>query len=313
MPIRKITGIIDQPKRDCIYDVLCYLNLDLCVDVGAAAGHITRKLCNVGGANTNVVAFEPFPGNHRYFKQSTENLNNKITLIKKAVSDSVGVAEFIVPSVVQGNEPGWNEFAGYSSVGHLSPVADINERGFILNSRKYLKSMKRSIINNIFKRDRREMIKVETTTIDTEFKNKEIDFMKIDVQGAEEKVLLGALNMLQSNRIHMMYIEWSGEQKVVELLANNGYQIYDSTYIAGPKIHDFQPFEEIGFQYIDEVNLSTGNIAYEMTLTDDNVTPDEAISEVRNRGIGWIQTDLIAISHKVLEQFLMATKQYSER
>ncbi|MEM7114856.1 MAG: hypothetical protein AAF614_20640 [Chloroflexota bacterium] len=72
--IRKITKIIEQPHRDFVYDVLSYLNLGLCVDVGAAAGHITRKLCHVGGEQTRVVAFEPFPGNHVYFLQSTNDL-----------------------------------------------------------------------------------------------------------------------------------------------------------------------------------------------------------------------------------------------
>ena len=297
--IKKITEIIDQPKMDCIYDVLYHLNLGLCVDIGAAAGHVTRKLCLVGGANTQVVAFEPFPGNYQYFYQSTKNLNNSISLIKKAVSDSIGTIKFIVPSVVQGIEPGWEKYVGYSSVGFLS---------FNLN----LKQKVRGIYNTVFKRPRPQIIKVKTTTIDKEFPNEEIDFMKIDVQGAEAKVLLGALTMLQANRIHVLYIEWSGEQEVIEILANNGYQIYDSIYIIGPKIHDVHPFEEIGFQYVGEGNLSTGKSAYKMILADANVSPVGAISEVKKRGLGWIETNLIAISENVKERFLTATKQYSE-
>jgi hypothetical protein len=118
--IRHLTEIIDKPRPDCVYDILCHLDLGLCVDVGAAAGHMTRRIRRAGGARTRVVAFEPFPGNHEFFYQSTMRLD-KITLIKKAVSDRVGKAEFTVPSVVQGTEPGWEKYAGYSSGGFLSP------------------------------------------------------------------------------------------------------------------------------------------------------------------------------------------------
>jgi FkbM family methyltransferase len=285
--IKKLKEIVDRPKRNYIYDVLCHLNLGLCVDVGAAAGLVTKKLCSVGGPHTRVVAFEPFPGNHQYFHQSIKDLNNKISLIEKAVSDDVGMASFVVPSVVQGTETDWGKYVGYSSVGFLS-----NAPGVVSKAEQYLK--------------------VKTTTIDIEFPNEEIDFMKVDVQGGEAKVLRGAGTMLQENRIHVLYIEWSGEAEIVEILANYGYEIYDSNYVVGPKVHDPQPFQEIGFQIIGEGHLSTGEISYEMILVDDSVSPACAISEVRKRGLGWIQTDLIVISPNIKEQFLKATKRLSE-
>jgi len=312
MLIRKITEIIDQPKRDLIYDILYHLNLDLCVDIGAAAGDITRKLCLVGGANTRIVAFEPFQGNHEYFYQSTKNLNNNISLIKKAVSDSIGTVEFIVPSVVLGTEPGWEKFVGYSSVGSLASVSKVNSPGSPPKNQKSLKSRIRGIFSAPPKRPRPLIFNIKTTTVDIEFPNEEIDFMKIDVQGAESKVLFGARTILQENRIHILYIEWAGDQEVMKILADSGYQIYDSTYIIIPKIHDPQPFEKIGFHYVEDVKLSTGNTAYEMILTNDNVSPDEAIREVKKSGLGYIQTDLIAISQNISEQFMLATKQFSE-
>lgn len=69
--LRHLTEIIDKPGRDCVYDILCHLDLGLCVDVGAAAGHMTRRIRRAGGARTRVVAFEPFPGNHEFFYRST--------------------------------------------------------------------------------------------------------------------------------------------------------------------------------------------------------------------------------------------------
>ena len=78
---------------------------------------------------------------------------------------------------------------------------------------------------------------VETTSIDTEFSVEElIDFMKMDVQGGEARVLLGADGMLRTRRINILYIEWSGDPGVVQALGHHGYRIYDSTYMAIPRI-----------------------------------------------------------------------------
>jgi len=204
--IRNLTEIIDKPRRDCIYDMLSHLDLGLCVDVGAAAGHMTSRIRRAGGARTRVVAFEPFPGNHEFFYQSTMGLDN-ITLIKKAVSDRVGVAEFTVPSVVQGTEPRWEKYAGYSSVGFLSSEVD--------DAHPSAEGARRP--------PPQQRLIVETTSIDTEFSVGEpIDFMKIDVQGGETRVLLGADGMLRTRRINLLYIEWSGDPGVVRALGHHG-------------------------------------------------------------------------------------------
>lgn len=50
-----------------------------------------------------------------------------------------------------------------------------------------------------------ENLIVETTSIDTEFTLGEpIDFMKIDVQGEETRVLLGADGMLRTRSINLL-------------------------------------------------------------------------------------------------------------
>jgi len=298
--IRNLTEIIDKPGRRCVYDILSQLDPGLCVDVGAAAGHMTRRIRRAGGARTRVVAFEPFPGNHPFFYQSTMQLDN-ITLIKKAVSDRVGVAEFTVPSVVQGTEPRWEEYAGYSSVGFLSPeVDDAHPSSPSAEGARQPPPQQRLI--------------VETTSIDTEFSVGEpIDFMKIDVQGGEARVLLGADGMLGTRRINLLYVEWSGEPGVVRALGHHGYRIYDSTYMAIPRILDVKPFEKMGFELIDEAKVSTGKVAYHLLLTSKELSPSEAIEMVRKANLGYIQTDLIAVSENSLGRFLEAAERYDRR
>jgi len=298
--IRNLTEIIDRPGRDCVYDVLSYLDLGLCVDVGAAAGHMTRRIRRAGGARTRVVAFEPFPGNHEFFYQSTMPLDN-ITLIKKAVSDRVGVAEFTVPSVVQGTEARWENYAGYSSIGFLSSEVDYSHPSIPSAEAARRPPPHQRLI-------------VETTSIDTEFSVGEpIDFMKIDVQGGETRVLLGADGMLRTRRINLLYVEWSGDPGVVRALGHHGYRIYDSTYMATPRILDVKPFEKMGFEFINEVKVSTGKVAYHLRLTSKKLSPSDAINRVKKSNLGYIQTDLIAVSENTLGRFLEAAERYDRR
>ncbi len=306
--IRKLTEIIDRPRRDCVYDLLTHLDLGLCVDVGAAAGNTTRRIRRAGGARTRVVAFEPFPGNHPFFHQSTMRLGN-ITLIKKAVSDRVGVAEFTVPSVVQGTEPRWEKYTGYSSVGFVSSEVSDAHPGI----RIFLKRTIRRIAEGARRRPPQPLI-VETTSIDTEFTAGEpIDFMKIDVQGGESRVLLGSDAMLRTRRIGILYVEWSGDPEVVPALSRHEYRIYDSTYMVIPRIYDVKPFYKMGFEFIDEIKLSTGKVAYDLLLTGKELSPGDAIEMVRKGKLGYIQTDLIAVSENAWGRFQEAAERYNRR
>jgi FkbM family methyltransferase len=294
--IRKITEIIDRPVRDFIYQIIKYIPLRLCVDVGAAAGHITRSIRLAGDSHTEVVAFEPFPGNHDFFFRSTQNLNN-VKLVKKAVSDHIGIAEFIVPSVVKGIEPGWENYKGYSSLGHLATLNDVKN-----------KSTDKTVVQNV----EELKLRVDTTCIDDEFEGHVIDFMKIDVQGSEAKVLDGSRSMLSKNLIKILYIEWSGERDIIQKLEDNNYQIYDSLYVVGPTSRDIDPFTQIGFEFVEELKLSIGKFAFDLRLVSDNISPQDAIDAVRLKHLGWIQTDIIAVSNESIDIFLNAVNKYCQ-
>lgn len=288
--IRKISTQIDTPKRDCIYDILSYWNLRLCIDVGAAAGHNTKRMSLMSNENTTIIAYEPFPGNHSHFEKAFLKIDKKAQLVKKAVSNSIGNSKFIVNSTVKGNELGWNNYEGYSSVGYLENEATHSE-------------------THVY--PEKQTLMVETTTIDHDFPKEYIDFIKIDVQGAEEKVLLGAANALAEKRIGALYIEWSGEPEVVDILSYHDYILFDSTYIIGSYGTKIEPFEKIGFKFLEEVNLSIGSKAFEMVISDESISPAKAMKQVKEQKLGWIQTDLIAISPKRINDFLKATRSFN--
>lgn len=287
--MKKLSRIVQKVEKDCIYEFLKHMDLKLCVDIGAAAGYFTKIISQKGDKSTHIVAFEPFPGNFSFFEEHTKDIKN-IVLIKKALSDTMGKLDFFVPSTVEGTEPGWENFAGYSSVGYLSSLSRVNKEHYP-NGKTF---------------------QVDTVTMDSEFVSKHIDFAKIDVQGAETKVLLGAKQLLHENKIDVMYIEWSGESEIIDILSNSNYITYDSTYMVVPNVYDMAPFEAMGFKSIEKLQLSTGKIAYDMVLEEDGLTPLEAILQVKERKLGYIQTDIIAVSQPYHNFFLSSVAAYNK-
>lgn len=297
--IKKITEVVPKPDEDLIYQLLPRLpTLAVCVDVGAAAGHKTRIMRLAGNATTQVFAFEPFPGNHAFFCENTKTLDNVI-LIKKALSRQVGQAKFTIPSTVKGTEKDWEGYGGYSSLGYLTESRE--KPSLRIKLKSFLKTVLATLRS---KASKPVVLAVETTTLDSEFLGKRIDFLKIDVQGAEADVLEGGRKMLEEGRISVILAEWTGDPRVEKMLLQSGYVIFDSTYVVIPRQQNLSLFEALGFRLISETDLSTGNKAWQMALVQSELSPGEALRHVQARRMGYIQTDLMAFHTSVADHCL---------
>jgi FkbM family methyltransferase len=267
-----------------IYELLSYQpHLRLCVDVGAAAGLMTQKIWKQANNSTRIVAIEPFEGNHAYFLKNTEAFRHQVQLVKKAASSQTGTATLCVPFVVQGTEKNWENYVGYSSTGyiegsyHSTPVGNTGR-----------------------------VVTVETITIN-ELIQDHIDFMKIDVQGHEHHVLQGASNLLCQGKIDVMYIEFDGDQNVLDLLQEYNYIVFDTTYsvILRPDT-DLSALKHYGFHsFAPPVNLSTGVLA---VVAKRNLPLDEDYCQFFkrcHREQGYVWTDLVAISPQFIDRFMV--------
>ena len=80
-----------------------------------------------------------------------------------------------------------------------------------------------------------------------------IDFVKIDTEGYDYKVLLGAKDMLKQNRIKYIQFEyWDGVQKFVDLLSEK----YNMTFMCEDgKEYEF---DETIIQWIDQERIPSG-------------------------------------------------------
>lgn len=289
VPVTPVTSIPYIPRRDHVYDFLRSRGpADLYVDVGAASGEISELIA----ANTaQLIAFEPFPNNARLFRKRLANYPN-VRLVDKAVSNRLGSTTLFVDSTVQGDELGWTDQVGYSSVGRIAPSIGSALKSYIDIGKAALRNRRGATL-----------LRVKTTTLDSELGEKVVDFLKVDVQGAEQQVLEGAKRALKSRRIRLIYLEWTGDSEVEIILNQAGYSVFDSMYVGSGTSTARNEFEKHDFEVIGAVPLSTGQTALEMTYrgTDPNVG---SVLRKLNRSGHWIQTDLVALPAEDATEFL---------
>ena len=169
---------------------------DVVLDIGAHIGYYTLIFANLVGEEGKVFAFEPDPTN--------------FSLLKKNV-----------------------EINGHKNV-ELIQQAVSNETGKI---RLYLSSEAHD--HKIYdSHDGRQSIEIEATRLDDYFRdyNGKIDFIKIDVQGAEGRAIQGMLNLLKKNynvKIVMEFvpvkIKTSGvePEEFLKLLTGLSFKLYE--------------------------------------------------------------------------------------
>ena len=83
-------------------------------------------------------------------------------------------------------------------------------------------------------KEERATLDIELVSLDNYFKDKKIDFMKMDVEGSEGKVFLGAKDLIQSNKNLKILTEFSPNElkdsgiepeRYLDLLLENGFKL----------------------------------------------------------------------------------------
>ncbi len=143
------------------------------LDIGANTGFYSL-LAAVANPKIKSYAFEPLPFVIQILKENI-NLNYKedqIVIIPKAVSSVSGKAAFYIPK---------------SSDGLVETSASLSEK---------------------FKDSHEEILEVEVTSLDDCVATsgfERVDLIKIDVEGLEDQVLQGAMNLIQKHRPILFY------------------------------------------------------------------------------------------------------------
>jgi FkbM family methyltransferase len=151
----------------------------LFIDVGANIGLMSIPVLRVV-RNSRVISFEPSPNSASYLKRTWRDsgMHDRWEIITKAAGDSVGTVRFYIASPRSGAWDG------------LRDTGLAGERRFV---------------------------EVSQTTIDAEWLRlgcPSVSCIKIDVEGAESKVLKGAEQLIRRERPQIL-LEWSKVNLVV--------------------------------------------------------------------------------------------------
>jgi len=139
------------------------------VDIGAHIGYFTIIFSKLVGGGGKVYAFEPEPYNYKLLVKNIElnNLSNSnIVLECCALSDKKGVVKL---------------FLDKSNLGNVSMAK-----------------------GNIPTVDLGKEVEVETVTLDDYLQDQKVDFIKMDIQGAEGLVIDGAKEVFTKNKLKLL-------------------------------------------------------------------------------------------------------------
>lgn len=194
---------------------------DIVFDVGADIGDWSKHILAINNS-ASLYVFEPIP---TAFKILQERLNfPNVRLYNLALSQEVGTADFFV-------------YLGHSGLTDCSSL------------------YYRPIIEHAFT----EKITVETQNLNYFCKINNIDhidLLKIDAEGAEWFIFLGAEELLNKKAITLIQFEYGGcnidsqttLQQMYELLTSKGYSVYRIVPDGLIEIHTWNPELE-NFQY----------------------------------------------------------------
>jgi FkbM family methyltransferase len=143
---------------------------DICVSIGSNMGIYPLQFANWTGPSGRVYAFEPNPQAISIMKKhiALNGYSNCISVYEKAVSNSLGKASFHASAS-----------DGMSRLGKENPLL----------------------------KGRTDIIAVDVTTLDHEFKGKPIGALMMDIEGFEIAALQGGLHFLKSHLAKAIVIE----------------------------------------------------------------------------------------------------------
>lgn len=162
---------------------------DVIFDIGANVGYYTLLGAHLAGESGRIVSVEPMIQNIcRLNRHLVLNRLNNVFLVTSACSDHVGMSVFL--------------HGANNAVGHLDGIGDVNH-------------------------STNKMSVVSTVTIDAlvDTTKLEPNMIKVDVEGAEYQVLLGAANTLTrlKPKLYLSIHSQSLYVKCNELLSTYGY------------------------------------------------------------------------------------------
>lgn len=249
------------------------IDLGNALDGGAGSGATARKMLKHLSEDACVYAFEPFPGNHRFFKGA----DYRIELIPMALAESKKNMSFYVSTTVaEDSKWGKTGMTGYSSVGYLREMDCENNP--------------KVITVNCIRAD-------EVVPID-----KHVGFIKLDLQGGELNALKGMPRLL--SMASLLWIEYLGkDQSLYDFLIESEYLIFDTEYFFVG--HPTDEAREIFTVSKEGVTLSTGTTAW-FGFKKKPWSDFKSQFQYYRENLNLVQTDFLCVNRRYIDSFMRA-------
>jgi FkbM family methyltransferase len=175
---------------------------DAVIEIGGHVGYISVYLARLVGPGGQLTVFEPGPNNIPYIRKNLARIANA-TIVESALSDNTGTADFYIEDL-SGQD---------NTLLETYEIFDAN--------------VKAAGIEGI----QRTRVVVPVTTLDTFLDTHPIRsprFIKIDVEGAELRVLRGMERTLRSPGLSLMVEITKDHADVLAILRGAGFRIFTS-------------------------------------------------------------------------------------
>ena len=175
------------------------------LEIGAHIGYFSTLYASLVGGKGKVDVFEPSEKNAKYLKENIrllpEDLQKITTVVNKGAGDVDEVLDF-----------------------YIDPISGQNN-SFVKNFDGFFSNREQSAESNA------ELIKeqVEVIRLDTYFKNKTHfpDFVKVDVEGFEWKVVQGFADSIEKSHPGLMIEIQADAEKIIDFFKEKGYIIFN--------------------------------------------------------------------------------------
>ena len=194
-------GNFQNTGEEFVINFITSKNIKNCLDIGAHSGSFSKKLLEK--TNIKVIAFEAMKENFEKLKKMEKSYQN-----------------FHCFNIALSNKKG---------------ISDI----YFTNAKSQLSSIEINLKNINFLKNRKiKKKKIKTETLDNFIKNnkylfsQKIDFVKIDTEGHDYKILVGAKKFIKDNKPKFIQIEmnyhylFAGENLYQFKKLLNNYEIY---------------------------------------------------------------------------------------
>ena len=157
---------------------ICKENPLVCIDVGAYIGDYSKYILN--NSNSNVYAFEPILKSYKKLKKYEKIYSKRFFVFNEAISNKIGKKKIYLDK----NNLHWSSLdTEIKSINYLKDV-------------KNFETCKINTLDNFFSKNKNLL-------------NKKITLIKIDTEGHEYEVLLGAKNLIRKLQPKYIQIEYN--------------------------------------------------------------------------------------------------------